>query len=127
MSTPDSSLSPQERAAFADLEAAARAADPHLAARLSPGSRSVHARALPPRLVSYAKGRWQIALRHARWGAPLLMVGVVLMVVGLWSNLAVSVLGAGAAAVALRLLVHAIHETVVARRSSTPRRPGNAE
>lgn len=118
MSTPDSGLSPQERAAFADLEAAVRADDPQMAARMrsATGGHS-HARTFPPRLVAYLVGRWRIALRHSWWGAPALVVGLALTVLSMSTSILAGVVGLLIAAVGTRLIVEQVRVRWDLRRS----------
>lgn len=103
MSTPDARLNAAERAALADLEAAAVAADPALAARLRGGTRW---RTLPALRSLYLRAVrvWAVVLRARRWGLPLALGGLLLMVLGLGSTLALSAIGAVMAAVGLRIL-----------------------
>jgi hypothetical protein len=90
MSTPDARLNAAERAALADLEAAAAAADPTFASRLK-GSR---------RNPAFSSARiqvrrlWLLLCTRARHlGGPLAGLGLVLIVVGLSRGLAVSLAG----------------------------------
>ncbi len=103
MSTPDARLNAAERAALADLEAAAIAADPALAARLrgGPGWRARPAlRSLRRRLAR----TWAAVLGSRWWGVPLAAGGMLLMAVGLGTTLALSAVGAVVAAVGIRVL-----------------------
>lgn len=103
MSTPDARLNAAERAALADLEAAAVAADPGLAARLrggigwraGPALRSAHRR---------LARAWGVLLHAGWWGVPLAVAGFLLMVLGLGTTLALSATGAVMAAVGLRIV-----------------------
>lgn len=106
MSTPDASLSPQERAALANLEAAATAADPQLAARLRGGGR-LRVSSFPPRVMAYLVGRWKAALTLGWWGAPVALVGFALMVLSLSTGLYLGIPGALASFFGLHLVVHA--------------------
>lgn len=92
MSTPETGLNAAERAALADLESAAVAADPDLASRLTgrPPRKRPDVRALWP--VAMAGWKW---LLERRWIAVVLTLGgFVLMYLGLAATVAVSGLGA---------------------------------
>jgi hypothetical protein len=115
MSTPDASLSPQERAALADLEAAAAADDPQLAARLRGGGR-LRAWTLPRRVAAYLVGRWKAALTLGWWGAPIAVVGLTLMILSLSVSLYLGLVGAALAFLGLSLVAHAAHQLWVRRR-----------
>ena len=100
MSTPDARLNAAERAALADLEAAAAAADPALASRLRGG------RVAP----AFASARiqllraWLLLLMRARnLGAPLCSVGLILVAVGLDAGLLVSLVGVALLTLGLRV------------------------
>lgn len=120
MSTPESRLSAAERAALADLESAAAAADPHLDARLSGRT---PARALPALAragVVVLRG-WAVILGLGWWGGPILLVGLGLTVFGLSQSLVVSVIGLVVATVGLRVLAELLHRRLSG--SSRPSRP----
>jgi Protein of unknown function (DUF3040) len=117
MSTPDASLSPQERAALADLEAAAAADDPQLAARLKGGGH-LKAWSVPPRVAAFVVGRWKAALTLGWWGAPIAVVGFALMVLSLSTGLYLGVVGAGLCLFGLQLVAHAAHNLWVRRRGN---------
>ncbi|MDE3202715.1 MAG: hypothetical protein KGQ66_00670 [Acidobacteriota bacterium] len=123
MSTPDARLNAAERAAFAHLEAAAVAADPHLAARLRGRARwRVHP-ALRSAQVATRRG-WATLVAHRVWGAPLALVGFLLMAVGLSAGLAVSLLGAALALLGLRLVAETVRSRLAAgsaRRAAAPK------
>lgn len=105
MSTPDAKLSAAERAALADLEAAAVAADPGLAALLRGGaSRRVRSelRRLRGRLVKLST----LLMRARWWGVPVTVAGLILMVLGLASVVALSFAGALLTALGLTILAH---------------------
>jgi hypothetical protein len=108
MSTPDASLSPQERAALADLEAAAAADDPQLAARLR-GGRRLHAWTLPHRVMTFVVGRWKALLTLGWWGAPIAAVGLTLMILSLSAGLLLGVIGVVLGLFGLSLVTHAAH------------------
>jgi hypothetical protein len=101
--TPDSGLSPAERAALAALEAAASASDPVLAARLKGPRRPSTP---PPVLLLYGWARrMAVALANAGWwGLPMAIAGVVLMVAGISQSLALSALGAAATTAGMLML-----------------------
>ncbi|HMC39774.1 MAG TPA: hypothetical protein VKI19_08940 [Acidimicrobiales bacterium] len=103
MSTPDARLNAAERAALADLEAAAAAADPHLAARLRGGTASKGLRVLVsfgPRLLR----AWLRLLQAPQWGIPLLVTGLFFVVLGVSAGPALSLVGVAATTVGLRLV-----------------------
>lgn len=117
MSAPDAKLSAAERAALADIEAAAVADDPHLAARLkgAPGHRL---RSPLPLLHPLALRLWRGFLQLGWWGVPLTVAGFVLMTLGLNAGLPLSLLGAIVALGGLRLVAEAVD-----RRRRDARRP----
>lgn len=121
MSTPDARLSPAERAALADLESAATAADPHLAARLR-GRATSHARPALTTAKARALRVWAALLARGWWGAPLTVVGLFLAVLGLSTYLAISVLGLLVAATGLRLLAGLVERRLAS--AGHPSRPG---
>lgn len=103
MSTPDARLSAAERAALADLEAAATAADPGLAALLRGGA----SRRIRSDLQAVRAGLTKAAAAVAGagwWGVPITVLGVLLMVLGLSAAIAVSFVGAVVAAIGLAAL-----------------------
>lgn len=125
--TPDERLSAAERAALADLEAAAAAADPTLAARLKGRRLSRFRFLLPTRAPQLGRvpqlgpvsqlGRWWAALVGIGWwGVPLAVAGLVLVVLGLVSSLAVSVVGALVLVVGLRVIADLVERRLAARR-----------
>lgn len=119
MSAPDARLSAAERAALAGLEAAAAAADPHLAARLK-GSSAARIRPVVPvvaRMRPEMLRWWFLFLRLGWWGAPLAVAGLALMVLGLSAGPAVAAIGAVCALAGLRLLA----EKIERRRRPRPR------
>jgi len=116
LSSPDASLSPQEKAALASLEAAALADDPGLAHRLR-GASQIQARTVAPRLAAYVIGRFRYLRRQGRWGLPTVALGFVLMVWGLSSGAALSVVGALLACAGLRLLGELIVQRSASLRS----------
>lgn len=121
--TPDARLSAAERAALAHLEAAAAAADPEFAARLkgTPGAR-LHALALRAHAVVSARfGRPLARLaRGGWWGAPTLVAGLVLVVLGVSTGLAVAVVGALACTAGLRMLAGLVERRLGGERTSRP-------
>lgn len=122
MSTPDARLNAAERAALADLEAAAAAADPALAARLRGGLawKAVPlVRSLRRRLVLW----WAAVLQAGWWGVPLTVAGLLLMALGLSAGLALSVVGAVIAAVGVRVLVEMARLRMA--RTAARRDPGH--
>lgn len=124
MSTPDARLNAAERAALADLEAAAMAADPALAARLrgGPGWRARPAvRALQLRMAR----TWAALLRARWWGGVLLVGGMLLMAIGLGTTLIVSTVGAVVAAVGIRVLAEMAGVRIA--RLARAGRPGSGD
>ncbi|HWE55653.1 MAG TPA: DUF3040 domain-containing protein [Acidimicrobiales bacterium] len=102
MSTPDARLNAAERAALADLESAAAAADPTLAAKLKgtgPRTRPTLARARREALRW-----WAPVLGAGWWGIPLVVAGLLLMALGLSASLVLSLAGMVMAVVGLRIL-----------------------
>lgn len=122
MSTPEARLSAAERAALADLESAAAAADPHLAARLRGRAPS---RVLPvlasARAVALRASAW--VLGRGWWGVPVTVLGLLLVGIGLAYGLVLSVAGLVVAAVGLRVLAELVEHRWLAtdrpRRRST--------
>lgn len=110
MSAPDARLSAAERAALADLEAAAAAADPRLAERLKGASESRVRTVLPAlrRFQPEVLRLWVSFLRLGWWGVPLSAAGLALMVLGLSAGPAFCVLGAIVAVGGLRLVAEAL-------------------
>ena len=110
MSAPDARLNAAERAALADLEAAAVADDPHLAARLrgAPGSRLKTVVPLIQRFRPVALRTWSSFLDLGWWGVPITLVGLGLVVLGMSAGLALSVFGAVVTLAGLRLLAELV-------------------
>lgn len=103
MRTPDARLNAAERAALADLEAAAAADDPHLAARLR-GSPITRVRTWLPGLEPKLRAMWARVLAAGWWGIPVTMAGMALTVLGISAGTALSVAGALIGALGLRIL-----------------------
>jgi hypothetical protein len=102
MSAPDARLTPAERAALADLESAAAAADPELAARL----KGAETRRLRPALIALRvrlRRYWARLLDTRRWSVPAIVAGLFFTVLGLSQGLLLSLLGVAVAAVGLRM------------------------
>lgn len=116
--TPDARLSAAERAALADLEAAAAADDPRLASRLR-GSSVVRARTVLPRLLPRVAAAWTRVLSLRWWAVPVTVAGLALIVLGISAGTALSVVGVITSVVGLRILaeVVAVH---FRRRTSEP-------
>jgi hypothetical protein len=119
VSTRDARLSAQERAALANLEAAAAADDPEFAARLR-GSPMFRFKAAIPRLAALAVGQWRALMRHGLWGIPLTVVGFLFMVLGLSAGAWLSIGGALVAALGLRLIAHWATAITARRRQPEP-------
>lgn len=107
MSTPDARLSAAERAALADLETAAAAADPGLAALLGGGTgRRIRS---DVRLLRMWVLKVSRAVTGARWwGIPITVAGMALMVLGLGPALPLSFAGALVTAVGLGVIAHMV-------------------
>jgi hypothetical protein len=103
----DASLTAGERAALAGLEASAAAQDPWLARRLSGASR------LP---VIVDLRRILMAGRPGWWGASLILIGLILVVLSLSTAWALGVVGSLITMGGLCLIAAS-----VARRSAKPR------
>lgn len=103
MSAPDARLSAAERAALADIEAAAAAEDPYLAARLKGGvpvrALSVIASGLPT-----LRKTWAALVGAGWWGVAMAVAGLALMLVGVAVSLGLAVLGALVCLVGLRAI-----------------------
>ena len=103
----DASLNARERAALASLEAQAAAEDPQLARRLR-GSNRFRLVTTLPRVPAWLWQSW--------WGAPVAVVGLALMVLGLSTGLVVGLVGA---VMATAGLAHAGRRRPEARRASS--------
>jgi hypothetical protein len=103
MSTPEARLSAAERAALADLESAAAAADPHLAARLRG-----HSPAPPLPLLVAARtwlvATWEWSVDRGWWSLPVVAVGLFLIVTGVAAGLYLSLIGAAVLVAGLAVL-----------------------
>lgn len=113
--TPDARLSAAERAALADLEAAATASDPLLAARLR-GSPVIRLRHLLPLALSLLQALWGVLLRARGRGLLVVAVGLFSMILGLSTGFGLSAAGAVMALLGLRMLA----ELLVARPGGRP-------
>ncbi|MGH9056195.1 MAG: DUF3040 domain-containing protein [Acidimicrobiales bacterium] len=101
----DASLTAQERAALARLEATAVADDPQLAARLKGPMFRLRLAAHHPELPAWLHSPW---LRHRWWGALAAVAGLVMMLWGLSTTWVLGVVGALAAAFGLWLIAGAV-------------------
>jgi Protein of unknown function (DUF3040) len=110
----DARLTAQERAAFAGLEAAAAADDPQLAKRLR-GSNGIWVRSVLTRGARLASEWWQRLLHLGWWGAPLAVVGLLLVVVSMSVGLALGVVGALISTLGLYLVARTVRD----RRAAT--------
>jgi hypothetical protein len=111
----EASLSAQERAALAGLEARAAADDPRLAANLKTGLRR-----------SWSLPRWDMGSRLAStlWVGPLLSVaGLAIMVLSLSVSIALGVVGAFVACAGLASLGHAWRPRLAQARRDRADRP----
>ncbi len=122
MSAPDARLNAAERAALADLEAAAAADDPHLAARLkgAPASRIRTVVPVIQRLRPTVLRQWSSFLGLGWWGVPVTLAGLALVVLGMSAGLAVSVFGALVALAGLRVLAELVERRRRRRSGSGP-------
>lgn len=101
MSTRDeASLNARERAALANLEAQAAAEDPMLARRLR-GASPFRLVTRIPRIPAWVWQSW--------WGAPLALLGLVLIALSPSTGLVVGLVGALMMTGGLRMLAGAIH------------------
>ncbi len=115
--TPDARLSAAERAALADLEAAALADDPTFASRLK------HDRATDARRAVHAVNRiasraWVRVLCLRWWGLVMMVAGLAAVVAGLSISILVSIAGTLVAGVGLRILAEVVIDRNVRRRGS---------
>ena len=113
MSTPDARLNAAERAAFADLEAAAAAADPALASRLR-GTRT--GPAFGSARVQLLRAWLLLLMRARRFGVPLIALGLLVIVLGLSRGLVLSLAGVALLALGLRVATEWIHHPGEKRR-----------
>ena len=113
MSTPDARLNAAERAALADLEAAAAASDPGFASRLR-GSRS--GPVFGSARVQLVRGWLLLMMNARRLGAPLALLGLMLIVVGLSAGLVVSLLGVLLLSLGLRVATESLARLWAKRR-----------
>lgn len=105
----DARLTAQERAALANLEAAAVADDPQLAARLK-GSTRYRLKSLLPIPPAFLLGKWRSLLRNGWWGAPVVALGLVMVALGLPFGMPLSLVGALATCAGLRLVAQAVDD-----------------
>jgi len=122
MSGRDARLSAEERAALANLEAAAMADDPNLSTRLRGGS--------PTRWgLAGSKARQGFSLVLARlthlgwWGAPVAAVGLAVIVISVATSVWLGLLGAALAVSGLTSVAHAASTTIRRRASAASRQP----
>jgi hypothetical protein len=116
--TPDARLSAAERAALADLEAAALADDPIFASRLKGSTASEARRAFA--VVDTFLRRLSVRVLCLRWwGLLLVVVGLGAVVVGLSVSAWISLLGVLVAGVGLRILAEIVIDRDI-RRGSPP-------
>lgn len=119
--TPDARLSAAERAALADLEAAALADDPVFASRLRGSPASEARRALSAAQLVLRRG-W-VRVLCLRWtGLVMLIAGLAAVIGGLAVSVAVSLVGVVLAGVGLRVLAEIVVDRGV-RRGVGPDQP----
>jgi hypothetical protein len=124
MSTRDSRLSPEERAALAHLEAAATADDPNLATRLrGSGATRLNMWATTARRQLVRLSAGFLALRWW-WGAAAAAVGLALVVLAVSAGLWLGVLGVLLMAAGLVCVGRALEQLIM--RSRRRRSPGGA-
>ena len=116
--TPDARLSAAERAALADLEAAALADDPIFASRLK-GSRSSEAKRVIAHAQKYVRHGWLGVLRLRWWGLLLVVIGFAAVLGGMSVATPISLGGALLAGVGLRVLAEIVVERDARRGSPT--------
>jgi hypothetical protein len=105
----DASLTDRERAALASLEAVAAAEDPQLAKRLR-GTNRLHLTARLPSVPAWLQSRWM--------AAPLLLVGLILVLLGLATTFVLSILGVLLTAAGLGLALEAAKVRWAARSAA---------
>jgi hypothetical protein len=107
----DASLTAQERAALAHLEAAAAADDPQLAAWLR-GPGGLRLLKLLPKVPAWIRNRW--------WGGPIVVLGLALIVLSMSAGWLVGLVGAVMATVGLWLLAEAIRLRWLSSANTAP-------
>jgi Protein of unknown function (DUF3040) len=107
----DASLSAQERAALAHLEAAAAADDPQLAAWLR-GPGRLHLLSLLPKPPGWMRNRWL--------GGPIAVLGLALIILSISAGWVIGILGAAVATIGLWLLVEAVRLRWISSTKSSP-------
>jgi hypothetical protein len=122
MSGRDSRLSAEERAALANLEAAATADDPNLASRLR-GSRPARLGAVGSKARESLTGLLSRLTHLGWWGAPVAAVGLALLVISIAVSLWLGLLGAAAAVAGLTSLANAVVARVRNRSSGSAKPP----
>jgi hypothetical protein len=105
MSTPDARLNAAERAALADLEAAASAADPRLAEALGGRARRRVRRARHSLAIRRV---WARLVAFGWWGVPAAGLGLLMMVAGVVVSLALSAVGVVITTVALGVVAETV-------------------
>jgi Protein of unknown function (DUF3040) len=122
MSTKDSRLTAEERAALAHLEAAATADDPHLATRLR-GSGSARLNALGSKAHRDLSALANRAFHLGWWGIGVAVVGLAMMVLAVSSGLWLGILGIIVAVIGLMSVAHAIERRLARGRAKRARTP----
>ncbi|MGC8513785.1 MAG: DUF3040 domain-containing protein [Acidimicrobiales bacterium] len=112
--TPDARLSAAERAALADLEAAALADDPVFASRLRGTPVSEAMRAVSSARLVLRRG-WVRLLCVRWWGLVMVVAGLAAVIGGLAVSLAVSLAGVAVSGVGLRVLAEIVVDRSVRR------------
>jgi len=122
MSAPDSGLSPQERAAFAELVASVAAEDPSFVARVRAYSSRAGASLLLARARQQSLRVWERVESRAWIGAALLAVGLAVSVVSLSFSTWLGFCGAVLMAVGLRVLFGEVSKRAALRRVEASQR-----
>ena len=116
MSTRDSRLTAEERAALAHLEAAATADDPHLATRLR-GSGSARLNALGSKAHRDLAALATRAFHLGWWGLGFAVVGLAMMVLAVSTGLWLGILGTIVAVMGLMSVAHAVERRIAGGRA----------
>jgi hypothetical protein len=66
---------------------------------------------------------WAVLLRAGWWGVPVTLAGIVLMVLGLSAGLGLSLIGAVAALVGMRMMAELAKRAFSARRAQAAHDP----
>jgi hypothetical protein len=122
MSTRDSRLTAEERAALAHLEAAATADDPHLATRLR-GSGSARLNALGSKAHRDLSALANRAFHLGWWGIAVAVLGLAMMILAVSSGLWLGIVGTILAVIGLMSVAHAVERRLAGGRPKRGKRP----